>query len=309
MRQPADAEPRAPHRARDDPVVPPRHPATTPSSSASATRLAPRLGASYDWFGDGRAEGVRQLGPLLRLDQVRAGARRVRRRHLARRATARSTRPTCSPCRATNMPGRNLWTDEPGSLPRSAACRTSTRRDPNLKPMSQDAFNAGIEYQLKPEHGADGELRAQQPAAHDRGPRRARERQRGLQVREPRRGHREDDEPVGPDGRRSPTPKPKRQYDALELSLDPPLRRTTGSRSASYVLQPPLRQLRGPRQLRRDLDADDEPLVGDDAAAGRQHRARRAAAPTARGTSTSSCGTRTATSTCSAAWRPTVRTS
>ena len=52
-------------------------------------KLAPRLGAAYDLKGDGTREGVRQLGPVLRLDEVRAAARLVRRRdvvHLLPRA-------------------------------------------------------------------------------------------------------------------------------------------------------------------------------------------------------------------------------
>ena len=46
------------------------------------------------------------------------------------------------------MPGRNLWTDEPGSF-RDLRVPNFDSTDPNLKPMSQDAFNAGMEYQLK----------------------------------------------------------------------------------------------------------------------------------------------------------------
>ncbi len=57
-------------------------------------KLAPRLGAAYDVCGRRPHEGVRQLGPLLRLDEVRAGARLVRRRdvvHLLPRRWTRST--------------------------------------------------------------------------------------------------------------------------------------------------------------------------------------------------------------------------
>ena len=53
-----------------------------------------------------------------------------------------------------------------------------------------------------------------------------------------------------------------------------------------------------------DLDAHDEPVVGDSAAGGRQYRASGQQRQPCRGTSTSSCGTRMGTSTSSAAWRP-----
>ena len=51
-------------------------------------KLAPRLGAAFDVKGDGTRESVRQLGPLLRLDQVRAAARIVRRRDVVQSTTA-----------------------------------------------------------------------------------------------------------------------------------------------------------------------------------------------------------------------------
>ena len=60
-------------------------------------------------------------------------------------------------------------------------------------------MNAGFEYQLKGNQTLTRQLHAQQPAPDDRGSRRARKRQRGLQVRQPRRGHRGDDGAVGPD--------------------------------------------------------------------------------------------------------------
>jgi hypothetical protein len=61
----------------------------------------------------------------------------------------------------TNMPGRNLWNPAGGSCNTAADCQAAVgyrdRRvpnfntvDPNIKPMSQDATNVGVEYQLNP---------------------------------------------------------------------------------------------------------------------------------------------------------------
>ena len=47
-------------------------------------KLAPRLGFAYDIKGDGKLEGVRVVGHLLRHLQARAAARLVRRRQVAR---------------------------------------------------------------------------------------------------------------------------------------------------------------------------------------------------------------------------------
>ena len=111
-RQPAHAEPRRAHRERGDPVLQDRDPRERHRvRDGRQDRPAPR--------GELRrprrrpVQGVRQLGAVLRLDEVRTGARLVRRRHLAgvlprpqhagRRATstwATCPGPTCGSCRA-----------------------------------------------------------------------------------------------------------------------------------------------------------------------------------------------------------------
>ena len=69
-------------------------------------------------------------------------------------------------------------------------------------------------------------------------------------------------------------PKPKRQYDALELSLS---RRFSKNWFGSAELhpEPAVRQLLRPGQLGRDPHADDRCQRRHDAAVGRQHRPRR----------------------------------
>ena len=49
----------------------------------------------------------------------------------------------------TNMPGRDLWDPSVSDSFRDFRIPNFDSTDPDLKPMSQDAFNAGMEYQLK----------------------------------------------------------------------------------------------------------------------------------------------------------------
>ena len=89
--------------------------------------------------------------------------------------------------------------------------------DPNIKPMSQDAFNAGLEYQLKGNTDADGQLHAQhlRRTIEDLGVL-----ENGDEVYKyvnPGEGIAATMVPSGLTTE-FPTPKPKRQYDALEVS-------------------------------------------------------------------------------------------
>jgi hypothetical protein len=109
-------------------------------------KLAPRLGASYDVFGDGRMKVSGSWGRYYdwtKYELSRGGFGgdiwRVHYRSL-------DTTDVFS-LSGTNMPGRNLWTDEPGGF-RDLRLPNFDTVDPNLKPMSQDAMNVGLEYQL-----------------------------------------------------------------------------------------------------------------------------------------------------------------
>ena len=168
-------------------------------------------------------------------------------------------------------------------------------------------MNVGIEYQLG-QPDADGQLRAQQPAPDDRGHLGVLD--NGDEVYmyvNPGEGIAATMVPSGLHRRRLPTPKPKRQYDALEVS-----RQNRFSNnwfwSASYVLQPALWQLRGPRHSRRNHDADDRSWLGT-----AQQQAGSIARPGGNANRAWDLDElvwdATATSTCSAAWRRIVRTS
>jgi hypothetical protein len=90
------------------------------------------------------------------------------------------------------------------------------------------------------------------------------------------------------------TPRPKRQYDALELGYNKRFANNWFF-SANYTLSRLYGNYSG-------LASSDE-ITRPAALHGR------AATPTAHGTSTNCCGIRTATSDCSAVWRPIARTS
>ena len=179
-------------------------------------KLAPRVGASYDVFNDGRLKVYGSWGRYFDWTkyEVSRGAFgadvwRVRYRSL-------DTTDAFS-LSGTNMPGRNLWNDNPDSFQDKRIPNFDTV-DPNLKPMSQDAFNAGAEYQLR------GNMTVQVNYAHANLRRTIED--LGVLVNgseeykyvNPGEGIAATMNPSGT----TPvfeTPKPKRQYDALELSL------------------------------------------------------------------------------------------
>jgi Carboxypeptidase regulatory-like domain/TonB-dependent Receptor Plug Domain len=110
-------------------------------------KLAPRIGASYDVRGDGRFKVYGNWGRYFdwtKYELSRGGFGgdiwRVQYRSL-------DTTDVFS-LSGTNLPGRNLWTPEAGSF-RDRRVPNFDTVDPNIKPMSQDAMNAGFEYQLQ----------------------------------------------------------------------------------------------------------------------------------------------------------------
>ncbi len=77
-------------------------------------KIAPRLGAAYELSRRRSREALRQLRPVLRLDEVRAGARHLRRRHLED-VLPHARRPDVIPqLNLDNMPGRDLWGNAAG---------------------------------------------------------------------------------------------------------------------------------------------------------------------------------------------------
>ncbi len=167
------AESRSPHGARDHPVVSHRRPGRRVQVRVWRQARPPdrrQLRRVQRW----PAEVVWQLGPLLRLDEVRSLARRLWRRCVAgavslarhdRRVLAlgnEHARPEPLERRSRQLPGQadselrhggsEPQADEPGCVQRG-------RRVPASR-----------------QHDSPGQLRARQPAAHDRGSWRARQR-------------------------------------------------------------------------------------------------------------------------------------
>jgi hypothetical protein len=117
-----------------------------------ADKLAPRLGAAYDVFGDGRMKlsgswGMYYDWTKYELPRGTFGAETW---CIYYRGLDTLDLNSLS---LSNMPGQDLWTT-------AGSCRdrrvpsfgtqegVATRIDPNLKPMRQSSFNVGTEYQL-----------------------------------------------------------------------------------------------------------------------------------------------------------------
>jgi hypothetical protein len=109
-------------------------------------KIAPRVGAAYDLFGDGRVKIFGAYGRYYDWTKY----------ELSRGAFGGDIwkvyyRSLDDPnwittANLSNMPGRDLWGSATGFRDRRVPNFTTV--DPDLKPMSQDSFNIGTEYQL-----------------------------------------------------------------------------------------------------------------------------------------------------------------
>ena len=216
-------------------------------------------------------QGLRQLGPLLRLDQVRAGARLVRRRHVAdllpRPRHARPRQPEPVEHAGRRPVGRA------GQLPRPPRARTSTRPTrtssrctrtaPASAPSTSSAptWSLGVHYV----HNNLGRTIEDIGAVDAQG-------DEAYIIGNPGEGLAEFQFPSGATPLGQPVPQPKRQYDALEFTLS---QRFSNNYfwSASYVYSRLYGNYSGLAASEEVTHADDRRDVGDGAAAGRQHRA------------------------------------
>jgi hypothetical protein len=113
-------------------------------------KLAPRLGFAYDLRGDGRMKLAASYGRYFdwtKYEVVRGsfGGDVWTTRYRSLDTLDPST------LGASNLLGRNLWTSEADSFQDHRVPSFGEESiDPDLKPMSLDAFNAGVEYQLSP---------------------------------------------------------------------------------------------------------------------------------------------------------------
>jgi hypothetical protein len=111
-------------------------------------KVAPRLGASYDLFGDGRVKLYGSWGMFY--DWVKYELARGTFGGDVWQTSYRSldTLDVLS-LSGTNLPGRNLW-PAGGVEDHRIPSFGSSQVDPNLKPMSSDLTNVGVEFQLSP---------------------------------------------------------------------------------------------------------------------------------------------------------------
>jgi hypothetical protein len=111
-----------------------------------ADKIAPRLGAAYDLFGDGRVKIFASYGRYYDWTKY----------ELSRGSFGGDIwkvyyRSLDDPTQVfdlslSNMPGRDLWGSTSGFRDRRVPNFDSV--DPEIKPMSQDSFNVGTDYQL-----------------------------------------------------------------------------------------------------------------------------------------------------------------
>ncbi|MBL8211922.1 MAG: TonB-dependent receptor [Bryobacterales bacterium] len=117
-------------------------------------KIAPRLGASLDVFGNGRMKVFGSWGRYF--DWVKYELSRGTFGGDYWRIYYRSLDTTdVFSLNGTNIPGRNIWNNVQGGF-RDRRIPGFDSIDPDLKPMSQDNFNGGVEVQL----GAQGVFRA-----------------------------------------------------------------------------------------------------------------------------------------------------
>ena len=186
-RQPPHAESRRAHRTRNDSVVPHRREG---GGVRIRLRQEDRAAAGRDLRRARQRppQGVRQLGPLLRLGQVRAGARLLRRRHLAGQLPLAR--------HAGRLQPEPVEHARPGPVGRRARSPRAELRHHRSGPQA-DVPGFDQRRHRVPAHADDRtrrQLRPQQADPRDRGRRLARrDRQRGLLRRQPRRRRGPDD--------------------------------------------------------------------------------------------------------------------
>jgi outer membrane receptor protein involved in Fe transport len=110
-----------------------------------ADKLAPRLGATYDVRGDGRVKAFASWGRYYDWTKYEI-ARGSFGGDLWRIYYRSLDTLDIASLNLDNMPGRDLWGGATGFRDLRATSILNT--DPDIKPMYQDSFNAGVDYQL-----------------------------------------------------------------------------------------------------------------------------------------------------------------
>jgi hypothetical protein len=110
-----------------------------------ADKLAPRLGAAFDVRGDGRLKAFASWGRYFDWTkyEIARGSFGGDLWHIYYRSLDTLDIGSLN---LSNMPGRDLWGGPTGF--RDLRGNSIENTDPNIKPMFQDSFNGGIDYQL-----------------------------------------------------------------------------------------------------------------------------------------------------------------
>jgi outer membrane receptor protein involved in Fe transport len=183
-----------------------------------ADKIAPRLGVNYDLTGSGRVKASAAWGRYYDWTkyEIARGSFGGDIWHIYYRSLDTLDIGSLS---LANMPGRDLWGSATGFRDLRATAINNT--DPNIKPMYQDSFNTGIDYQWTPTtlvgvhyvHNSLGRTIEDMGSLVDG--------DSVYVIGNPGEGQNTLYPPSYPDVTAPfPTPKPVRQYDALELTVD-----------------------------------------------------------------------------------------
>jgi hypothetical protein len=184
-----------------------------------ADKLAPRLGAAYDLFADGRVKLFGSWGRYYdwtKYDLPR-GSFGAETWCIYYRGLSTTDLGSLS---LANMPGPDLWSNQ-GSCRDRRVPSFGGSIDPNTKPMSQDSTSAGVEYQLNNNsvltlHYVHNNLRETIEDIGFLTP----QGDEGYVIGNPGVGLGEFQFPTGATPGGQPIPRPKRVYDAFEIGVD-----------------------------------------------------------------------------------------